>query len=156
MRSARTAPQEGFVISKEAWSCTFSLGVIPPASKPGKILPYHTTMRGYSHDSASNRLPAGDPGTPVVLHHAALSLAKSRRAVISAADGTGAAAVESQTIQRTQTLCGSYAPTSVRGVRTRYAPSQAAASAAIRPHAADHPTSVYHLYLTAVLPPCGL
>src|SRR5262249_29383267 len=43
----------GIVSSAVAWSCTSSLRIISPLSKPGKMPPDHTTMRGHYHDSVS-------------------------------------------------------------------------------------------------------
>ena len=49
----------------------------------------------------------------IMLHYA---LAKPRRGVTSATRRTGAPAVQAQTLQRAQTLCGSDATTSLRRV----------------------------------------
>src|SRR5256885_9421760 len=63
-------------------------------SKPGKMSPYHTFVRGRCDDSAPYLLPAGDRGTPVALRHAALHVAKPRRSVTAATGAAGAPAVE--------------------------------------------------------------
>src|SRR5262249_39594588 len=90
----------GIVSSAVAWSCTSSLRIISPLSKPGKMPPDHTTMRGHYHDSVSCLLPTGDSGTPLVMHHAALCLAQPRRGVISATGRTHASSAQAQTHHR--------------------------------------------------------
>jgi hypothetical protein len=43
-------------------SYTSSLWFIPPPSRPSKLAPHHTTMRGHNHDSALYLLPTRDSG----------------------------------------------------------------------------------------------
>jgi len=101
------AAQVAQSLSWSSRSCPSSLRVIPPPSKPGRMLPYHTTMRGRCHDRAPCLLPVGSCGTPLVMRHAALSLAKPRRGVTSATSRTGTASVQAQTLQRAQSLVAS-------------------------------------------------
>src|SRR5712691_4198468 len=70
-------------------SCTSSLRVIPPPSKPGIMALHHTTMRGHGHDSAPCLLPTRDSGAPVALRYLSFPLAKPSRAVTSAPSRTG-------------------------------------------------------------------
>src|SRR5690349_15969722 len=53
-------------------SCTSSLRVIPPPSKPGTMALHHTTMRGHGHDSVPCLLPTRDSGAPVALRYLSL------------------------------------------------------------------------------------
>src|SRR5437667_3092118 len=125
-------------------------------SKPGKMSPYHTFVRGRCDDSAPYLLPAGDGGTPGALRHAALHVAKPRRRVTAATGAAGAPAVEAQAVQWAQIFCGSHPTPSLRSMRIRCQPSRAAASTTTRPHGADQPTPVCHRHLEAFLSPCGL
>jgi hypothetical protein len=60
------------VLGVDDWSRTFTLRVISPPSKPGKMPLYHIMMRGHCYDSASRLLPAGYCRMPLVLHHATI------------------------------------------------------------------------------------
>src|SRR5262249_4964851 len=117
---------------------------------------YHTSAREHCHDSVPSLLPAGDCGTPVALHHATLRVAKPRRGVTSTTGSTRAPQVQAQTRQRTQTLRGPYAETSLCRVCTRGQPPPHTASTATRADASDQPTPLCHRYLDALLPPRGL
>src|SRR6059058_3830982 len=86
-------------------------------SKPGKMSPYHTFVRGRCYDSAPYLLPAGDRGTPVALRHAALHVAKPRRSVTAATGAAGAPAVEAHAVQWAQIFCGSHPTPSLRSMR---------------------------------------
>src|SRR6266567_2979101 len=65
---------------KDIGSCTSSLRLIPPPSKPGTMAPQHTTRRGHDHDSAPCLLPTRDFGARVALRSLSFPLAKPRRA----------------------------------------------------------------------------
>jgi hypothetical protein len=62
------------------------------------MAPHDTIVRGRCDDSAPYLLAAGDCGTPVALRHAALRLAKPRRAVTAATGATSAPAGEAQAV----------------------------------------------------------
>jgi hypothetical protein len=94
-------------------SCTLSLRIIPPPSKPGTMLPYHTMVRERCHDSSSCLLPARDPGMSMALHHAALRLTEPIHHVTPQANRTGTLHVQAQPVQRTQALRGPHATTSL-------------------------------------------
>ena len=143
---------EGLIFSRfPGKSCTSSLRLIPPPSKSGKMALHHITMRGHGHDSAPCLLPTRAPGTPVALCHPSLPLAKSRRVVTSTTGRTPTPQVPAPTRQRTHTLRGPYAETSLCRVCTRGQPSPVPASTATRADAADQPTPVCHRHLEAFL-----
>ena len=80
-----------------------------------------------------------------------------RRSAMSSTTGrTRAPHVQAPTRQRTQTLRGPDADTSLCRVCTRGQPSHAPASTATRAHAADQSTPMCHRHLHALLPPYGL
>src|SRR4030095_9551469 len=87
------AGHEGGFLGRVPVAC----GEFHPSSTPGKMPLYHTSAREHCHDSAPYLLPAGNCGTPVALHHAALRVARPRRGVTSTTGSTCALQEQAQT-----------------------------------------------------------
>src|SRR5262245_15066763 len=100
---------------------------------------YHTSAREHCHDSAPYLLPAGNCGTPVALHHAALRVAKPSCRVPSTTGSTCALQEQAPARQRTQTLQGPDEETSLCRVCTRGQSSHATVSTAARADAPNRP-----------------
>jgi hypothetical protein len=79
---AKKPLKKGSTPSKECamWSCPSCLRLIRLPTKLGKMVPHHTTLRGYGHNAAASLLPACRPGSPGMWPHAALLWAQPRRA----------------------------------------------------------------------------
>ena len=137
-------------------SCTPSLRIIPLSPTPVKMSPFHYRGRGHRYDSAPCLLPTRDPGTLLVMHHAALHLAKPRPGGTAATRPTRVPPVQAETVPGTPTLRGPHATSLLRGVCTRRQPYRATPFKTTRPHATDQPASPCDLHLDAVLPPCRL